>query len=102
MEIYQWLFRRNYYDVSDTGYFVYCNGRKDNQAFDARLDFDIKLIPYKGDDSWIEQTIVDIHACLNDDTIPELSYDCDYCNYYETLKKAEALGHAWQDDTVIM
>jgi hypothetical protein len=102
MEIYQWLFRRNYYDVSDTGYFVYCNGRKSNQSFDAKLDFDIKLIPYKGDDSWIEQTIVDIHTCLNDDTIPELSTDCDYCNYYKTLKKAETLGHPWQDDTVIM
>src|SRR3989344_884637 len=27
MEIYQWLFRQNGYRVSNTGYFVYCNGQ---------------------------------------------------------------------------
>ena len=26
MEFYQWLFRHNGFQVSDTGYFVYCNG----------------------------------------------------------------------------
>ncbi|MEX1995639.1 MAG: PD-(D/E)XK nuclease family protein, partial [Candidatus Saccharimonadales bacterium] len=29
MEIYQWLLRRNGLDVSNTGYFVYTNGRMD-------------------------------------------------------------------------
>jgi hypothetical protein len=29
MEIYQWLFRKNGYKVSDTSYFVYCNGNTD-------------------------------------------------------------------------
>src|SRR3989338_4560755 len=28
MEMYQWLFRRNGFEVSDTGYFVYVNGKK--------------------------------------------------------------------------
>ena len=44
MEVYQWLFRQNGYKVSDTGYFVYCNGNTDRQAFDAKLEFDITLI----------------------------------------------------------
>jgi len=26
MEVYQWLFRKNGFQVSDVGYFVYCNG----------------------------------------------------------------------------
>jgi RecB family exonuclease len=43
MEIYQWLFRRNGFTVSPTGYFVYCNGKRDRQAFDAKIEFDIKL-----------------------------------------------------------
>ena len=47
MEIYQWLLRQNGYKVSDTGYFVYCNGRADRKAFDAKLDFDVTLISYK-------------------------------------------------------
>src|SRR5207249_3771619 len=32
MEIYQWLFRKNGFKVSNTCYFVYCNGRKDNES----------------------------------------------------------------------
>ncbi|MEK7177536.1 MAG: PD-(D/E)XK nuclease family protein, partial [Patescibacteria group bacterium] len=65
MEIYQWLFRKNNHKVSSTGYFVYCNGDTDKEAFDGKLEFDIKILPYVGDDSWIEKTIIDIHKCLN-------------------------------------
>ena len=35
MEIYQWLFKKNGFKVSKTGYFVYCNGNTDKKAFDA-------------------------------------------------------------------
>ncbi len=81
MEVYQWLLRKNGLKVSDTGYFVYVNGKKDRKAFDARLDFDIKLIPYTGKDNWIEQTILDIHACLNKRTLPKPGQECEYCKY---------------------
>ena len=37
MEVYQWLLRKNGYDVSDTGYFVYCNGKKDVKAFELEI-----------------------------------------------------------------
>jgi hypothetical protein len=57
MEIYQWLLRRNGYSVSYTGYFLYCNGQTNREMFNERLEFDITLIPYEGDDSWIEETI---------------------------------------------
>jgi CRISPR/Cas system-associated exonuclease Cas4 (RecB family) len=85
MEIYQWLFRKNGFKVSKTGYFVYCNGDADKEAFDAKLEFDIKIIPYEGDDSWIEQTIADIHNCLNSDKIPSAGPDCDYCKYVRAI-----------------
>lgn len=81
MEVYQWLLRQNGYKVSDTGYFVYCNGRKDRAAFDGKLEFDVTLIPYEGDDSWVEKTIVKAHKCLNSDQIPAPGEDCDYCRY---------------------
>ena len=81
MEIYQWLLRRNGLHVSDTGYFVYCTGRPDAVAFDARIDFDIHLIPYEGNDAWVEPKIVELHACLNRDDVPEPDPDCDYCAY---------------------
>ena len=85
MEVYQWLLRQNDYKVSDTGYFVYCNGQTDRKAFDAKLEFDITLIAYKGSDSWVEKTIVEAHKCLNSNKTPNASPDCDYCNYVKAV-----------------
>lgn len=89
MEIYQWLFRQNGFKVSDTGYFVYCNGRTDKEAFDAKLEFDIKIIPYTGKTDWIEDIILEIKNCLMSDTIPEADPDCDYCNYRKSACDVE-------------
>ncbi|MBU1862399.1 MAG: PD-(D/E)XK nuclease family protein [Candidatus Omnitrophica bacterium] len=86
MEVYQWLLRMNGYKVSDTGYFVYCNGKADKGAFDAKLEFDITLIPYKGKDKWVEKTIIDLHSCLKGDKIPKAAEDCDYCAYRKAVK----------------
>jgi CRISPR/Cas system-associated exonuclease Cas4 (RecB family) len=85
MEIYQWLLRQNGYNVSDTGYFVYCNGKTDKKAFDAKLEFDITLIPYTGNSEWIENTINEIYKCLNQNQIPEANSNCDYCNYIKAI-----------------
>jgi len=87
MEVYQWLLRHNGYKVSDTGYFVYCNGKADRKAFDGKLDFDVTLIPYTGHDSWVEKTILDIHQCLNGEAIPKAKPDCDYCAYVQAVKE---------------
>lgn len=85
MEIYQWLLRRNGLEVSDTGYFVYCTGRPDAEAFDARIDFDVHLIPYTGNDDWVEAKIIELHACMNGDDIPDAGEDCDYCAYVKAV-----------------
>ena len=87
MEIYQWLFRKNGYKVSEIGYFVYCNGKTDKEAFDAKLEFDIKVLPYRGKTEWIEETIKKIWECLKSKEIPESHPDCDYCNYVKTIKE---------------
>lgn len=87
MEVYQWLLRQNGYKVSDTGYFVYCNGKADREAFDGKLEFDITLIAYKGDDDWIEKTLRDIHKCLNSGEIPKAGKNCDYCDYIAAVNE---------------
>jgi CRISPR/Cas system-associated exonuclease Cas4 (RecB family) len=87
MEVYQWLFRRNGFEVSDTGYFVYVNGRTDVDTFDAKLEFDIKLLPYTGKDSWIEDVLLNIKACLDSEMIPDAHSDCDHCRYREVAGK---------------
>lgn len=89
MEVYQWLLRQNGYKVSDTGYFVYCNGITDRAAFDAKLEFAITLIAYEGKDAWVEKTIQEMKACLESDTIPAAGETCDYCAYHGAVSQAE-------------
>lgn len=92
MEMYQWLFRQNGFKVSDTGYFVYCNGKRDAEAFDGKLEFNIKLIPYVGNTSWIEKTLLDIKACLMSDKVPPAGPDCDFCTYRAAFKDLKISG----------
>jgi len=89
MEIYQWLFRKNRFKVSSTGYFVYCNGNTDRAAFDGKLEFDIKIIPYTGDDSWVEKTVMDAILSLKGDTLPNPGPDCDFCKYRLAVRRFE-------------
>ncbi len=85
MEIYQWLFRKNGFKVNETGYFVYCNGLTNRDAFNSRLDFDISLLPYKGNDDWVDDTVKDLYACLRSDHMPESGDDCQFCQYREAV-----------------
>jgi RecB family exonuclease len=89
MEIYQWLLRRNGLQVSDTGYFVYCTGNPNAPAFDAKIDFDIHLIPYEGNDAWVEPVIENLHSCLIREEIPDSGANCDYCAFYEARRMKE-------------
>ncbi len=89
MEIYQWLFQQNGFTVSRTGYFVYCNGKRDKAAFDAKLEFDIKLIPYTGDNSWVATALQRAKLCLMG-KLPNANSSCDYCRYLGAV--AEVVG----------
>ena len=89
MEIYQWLFRQQGFDVSEMGYFVYCNGKTDREAFDAKLEFEIDLIPYTGNTNWIPDALKDLKSCLLLDKPPKPAKDCDYCNYRKASKEAQ-------------
>lgn len=92
MEVYQWLFRKNGFEVSDTGYFVYCNGDADKEAFDAKLEFDIKLIPYDGDPSWVEGAVRQIKKTLMSAELPPPGEDCDYCKYRKAVSEVLGIG----------
>lgn len=88
MEIYQFLVRKNGFKVSNTGYFVYANGSREGN-FNEELKFKMYLLDYTGDDSWVEETIKDIHVLLNQDNIPDHNHDCDYCKYVLANKSIE-------------
>ena len=85
MEVYQWLLRQNGLTVSDTGYFVYTNGRMDVDGFYNRIEFKTKLIPYTGSDEWIEPTLLRMKACMDSDMPPTgdsiMGGECEFCAY---------------------
>ncbi|HPW39784.1 MAG TPA: PD-(D/E)XK nuclease family protein [bacterium] len=89
MEVYQWLLRQNGLKVSNTGYFVYCTGKMDRQAFDKKIEFDVNLIEHRGDDSWVEKTLLEIKRCLDGKKIPPAGHDCDYCAYRRAVAEVE-------------
>lgn len=88
MEIYQWLLRQEGFQVSSTGYFVYCNANKDKDAFNGQLVFDLEIISYDGDGAWIEGALVKARECLSSECLPDYTVDCEYCQYYKAIEKA--------------
>lgn len=85
MEIYQWIFRKRGFDVAPTGYFVFANGIKDNEMFDARLEFEMTILSHVGDDAWVGETVKAIKSVLESDHIPEAGEECEYCAYRKLI-----------------
>jgi hypothetical protein len=87
MEIYQWLLKASGLNVSPIGYFLYVNGIKQGSFYDeylvGNMKFETNIIAYKGDTSWVEQTIADAIDCLNGAQVPKSGDDCDSCRYFE-------------------
>ncbi|HSW80058.1 MAG TPA: PD-(D/E)XK nuclease family protein, partial [Candidatus Saccharimonadales bacterium] len=85
LEVYQWLLRANGFKVNDIGYFVYTNGRLDLDGFNDRVEFRTKIIPYTGNDSWVEPTLKKMKKCLEGDMPPvgeaAMGGPCDFCTY---------------------
>ncbi|EED36456.1 conserved hypothetical protein [Luminiphilus syltensis NOR5-1B] len=86
MEMYQWIARRKGFSVSDIGYFVYVDGQHAEEpgmldpsnAQQAWMRFNVAVIPYQGDDSWVEKTLFEAKNTLEKTTCPEHSPQCEY------------------------
>ena len=89
MEIYQWLLRRNGLEVNDRSWFVYCNGRRDLADFNERIEFKVRLLPYDGNDDWVEGALKDAAATLHKDELPDPGPDCEYCRYRREAAERE-------------
>jgi len=81
IDVHQWLLRQHGFKVSNTGYFLYCNGMVNRTTFDNRLDFETELIPYEGNDDWVDIAINEISECLQKDYAPEMSDSCEHCSF---------------------
>jgi hypothetical protein len=89
VEFYQWLLRRNGFVVERTAYFVYANADRNAAAFDDRLTFIVRVLPYEGDDAWVEPTLVDLKKCLESPGLPQAASDCDWCAYRAAMRRHE-------------
>jgi len=90
MEVYQWIFRKLGFQVSNTGYFVFANALKNLPKFDGRLEFAMSIIPYTGNDKWVPLTLLEIKETLESSDIPNPAADCEYCAY--KLMSAQAVA----------
>ncbi len=87
MGVYQWLLRQNGFKVSDTGYFVYANAKRDGDEFADHLEFETTVIPCTGDTSWIDETLPAIKTCLSAEHVPPVGPNCEFCPYREACGK---------------
>ena len=84
LEMYQWLFRKNGFSVSNKAYLVYYNGLKDEPMFNKVLKFKSFLVELDCCDNWVEEAILNAKKMMENDKIPKGSFKCDTCQY---LKK---------------
>jgi CRISPR/Cas system-associated exonuclease Cas4 (RecB family) len=89
MDIYIWLFKKNNFNVSSTGYFVYANADKKKPRFDRKLEFDLSIITYRAKTNWIDETVKDMKKCLDSEKLPKSADDCEYCVYRRSSSKVE-------------
>ena len=90
MEIYQWLLRSNGLDVHERSWFVYCNGRRDCADFGQHIEFKVSLIPYDGNDRWVEGALHKAMDTLKSDALPEQSDKCEFCCYRADAAEQES------------
>ena len=86
MEMYQWILRRKGFSVSDTGYFLYVDGQHVNEfgmidlenPNQAWMRFNTAIIPFVGDDSWVEGALIRAKESLVKESYPRHSEDCEH------------------------
>ena len=106
VEIYQWLFQKNGFNVHPTAYFVYTNASKSEPNFNDTLVFSTRLLPHTGKTDWIPDVLKKIKETLSADEIPAIGIKddeewnyatrrkeriqkpCDFCMYRENAGKA--------------
>ena len=84
LEMYQWLFKMNGFKVANEAYIIYFNGKKNENFFNNKLEFDSHVIKFNCSTDWVEQKIIETVDLLRSKTFPRPSKKCETCNY---LKK---------------
>ena len=90
MDLYVWVMRKKGFNVSNIGYFLYCDGdRFSDYSFltqsDANMRFKISLLSYEVNLDWIEATLLNIRECLHMESCPEHNDECEYGDFIKAV-----------------
>lgn len=90
MDLYVWVMRRKGFNVSNTGYFLYCDGdRFTDEPFllntNAVMQFKISILPYEVTTEWIEPTLLKIKENLISDPCPNHADECEFGNLFAAV-----------------
>ncbi len=91
MDFYAWVMLKKGFNISRIGFFLYCDGdRFGNYTFlnsdYAKMNFNITLIEYNVDFSWVEDTLFEIKNCLNLNSVPNHSDSCEYGKFISQVE----------------
>ena len=89
IEMYQWLFRKNGFKVSNEGFLVYFNGLRNEPMFNKQLKFELHLIRLECNDEWVEETIIKAKKLLQINDLPTASKKCSTCLYLKDRWKVK-------------
>ena len=87
MDIYVHILRKMKFEVSDITYFYVCNGLRNHNKFDNKINFSATLVPYTTNTSWIDKKVSEMKLLLESDQIPEINKSCEHCAYLEGGKE---------------
>jgi PD-(D/E)XK nuclease superfamily len=90
MDVYQFLVRRQGFEVSNRGWFVYANGDARIGLFDGVLRFSTTMVPYDGDDAWVLDAFRRAVRTVQSPAVPAPGEDCEFCRYAATASAAGA------------
>ena len=98
MEIYQWLFKKKDFYISDIGYFLCVNGIKGDMHFYPNhkgceyigsIEFTTTLTPYIRNSNWVSHILLDIKSVLMSDSLPPPNEAHDLNSYYYERLRVE-------------
>ena len=70
LEMYQWLFRMNGFQVADEAYLVYFNGKKNEKFFNNKFHFETHLIKLNCSSSWVENKVIETVELIKSNYFP--------------------------------
>ena len=88
LDFYAYLLKLNKFKVFRTGYWILCNAREESQkTFGDKLNFKIELLSYDLNTDYIEESLVELEKCFNNEKIPLPNPGCDTCRWQKETSR---------------